>query len=272
MNWTKIPAGKLTLAEQQLRESLDEDADAVVEKMITDPIYMRQITDFAITLTQQGAIVLTQKELSIGNPQWLRAREIMGGNFFGIEEASKYFRVKPTCQQLADLSEIPFSVTILEQCKDTHLLIAILPLSLLDIYKKFEMSRGGMFDGRTDWSRYYEEKFMEERAKISWQLICKNPVSNSASKAWEAQSVLIGEDNKVPSAREMAYAIISRYLSTKEILFKYVFVNTSSMDSRGFHVGIGHWTTNYGLNLSCNDSERCYSYLCISSAVINKTK
>ncbi len=37
------------------------------------------------------------------------AREIMGKNFFGIDEAIKHFGINPTPQQLAALSEIPFS-------------------------------------------------------------------------------------------------------------------------------------------------------------------
>ena len=47
-----------------------------------------------------------------------RAREIMGKNFFGVEEAIKHFGINPARQQLAALSEIPFSEAVLEQSKD----------------------------------------------------------------------------------------------------------------------------------------------------------
>ena len=67
-----------------------------------------------------------------------RAREIMGKNFFGVEEAIKHFGVNPTRQQLAALSEIPFSEAVLEQSKDTHILVAVFPLSILEIRGKVE--------------------------------------------------------------------------------------------------------------------------------------
>jgi hypothetical protein len=43
-----------------------------------------------------------------------RAREIMGRNTFGIEEAIRHFGVNPTRQQIAALSEIPCSEETLE--------------------------------------------------------------------------------------------------------------------------------------------------------------
>ena len=54
-----------------------------------------------------------------------RAREIMGRNFFGIEEAIQYFRVNPTRQQTLALSEIFFPEAVLQEKKDTHVLVAI---------------------------------------------------------------------------------------------------------------------------------------------------
>lgn len=267
MNWRKISAGNLDAAEQLFREALDEEAEAVIEKMIRDPAYVRQVVDYATILTQQGAIVLTQKELATGNPQWLRAREIMNKNFFGIEEASKYFGPNPTCQQLVALSEIPFSEAVLEQYKDTHLLIAIFPLSLLDMQKKFGIGRDGMlFDGLTDWESFKNEDFIEEQGEISWQLICKTPVEDSASKNWEEQMELVNQNNKVPTAREVFYTIIGNYLAAGEILFNYVFVNTSSVDSHGLHIGIGAFKRNYGYNMGRFTPEAKYTYLRLSSA------
>jgi hypothetical protein len=40
----------------------------------------------------------------------------MGKNFLGIREAIKYFTVTPTEKQLLQLSEIPFSEKMLEEC------------------------------------------------------------------------------------------------------------------------------------------------------------
>lgn len=62
-----------------------------------------------------------------------RAREIMGRNFFGVEEAIKHFGVNPSRSQLAALAEIPWSEEVLAACRDTHVLVAVLPLSILEI-------------------------------------------------------------------------------------------------------------------------------------------
>ncbi|MFZ2643502.1 MAG: hypothetical protein WA117_21095, partial [Verrucomicrobiia bacterium] len=69
---------------------------------------------------------------------WLRIRGIMGRNFFGVEEAIKHFGVNPSPEQLAALSEIPFSEARLREVKDTHVLVAVVPLSILDIRGKVE--------------------------------------------------------------------------------------------------------------------------------------
>ena len=67
-----------------------------------------------------------------------RAREIMGRNFFGVEEAITHFGVNPSKQQIAYLAEVPFSEEVLASCKDTHVLAAVFPMSILDIRGKVE--------------------------------------------------------------------------------------------------------------------------------------
>src|SRR3989344_3110502 len=45
-----------------------------------------------------------------------RAREIMGKNIFGVEEAIAHFGVNPSKQQTAYLAEVPFAESALEAC------------------------------------------------------------------------------------------------------------------------------------------------------------
>lgn len=89
------------------------------------------------------------------------AREIMGRNMFGVEEAIKHFLVNPSHQQLAVLSEIPFSEAVLEQCKNTHVLIAVFPLSILDVRGK--MQDKGLFCNQ-DW--YNKEAFTDRKSVV----------------------------------------------------------------------------------------------------------
>lgn len=189
-----------------------------------------------------------------------RAREIMGKNFFGVEEAIKHFGVNPIRQQLAALSEIPFSEPVLEESKKTHVLIAVFPLSILEIRGKVERK---LFFSHDAW--YNEESFAKEHGEVNWQLVRKTPVNNSTSKSWQEQQALLGKDDEVPTAQVMVYAIIGHYLATGKRLFKHVYVRTPFVDSGGLRVGVGHFTP-VGLDINCNGDGYRYIYLGVSSA------
>jgi hypothetical protein len=59
----------------------------------------------------------------------------MGDNFFGVEEAIRYFRVNPTDGDVDALAEVPFTEDVLQECKDTHVLVAVFRLSVINIRK-----------------------------------------------------------------------------------------------------------------------------------------
>jgi len=163
-----------------------------------------------------------------------RAREIMGKNMFGIEEAIKHFEVNPSREQLAALADVPFSEEVLASCKDTHILVAFFPLSLLDIRGKVESQR--LF---YDQSWYNKQAFAKDRGEVSWHLVLKTPVPDSTSKNWTEQQSLLGSDDETPFARVMAYTIIGHYLATGEWLFEKIYVRCSEVDSYGQRVDLG---------------------------------
>ncbi len=247
MEWTKISASELNAAEQRLRVALGDNADVVVNRVNTDPEFANLVASQIVGMTKE----ISNKEFSSLNPQWLRAREIMGKNFFGIEEAIQYFGVKPTRQQTLALSEIPFSKDVLQKAKDTHILVAVFPLSILEIRKKVDSE---LF---YDQSWYDKESFAEECGEVSWQLVRKTPVDNSISKGWKEQLSLVGEDDEVPSARVMVYTIIGHYLATGERLFEHIYVRTSSVDSGGDRVDVGGFGSSGLLVSNFWDGYRC---------------
>ncbi len=164
-----------------------------------------------------------------------RAREIMGKNFFGIEEAIKHFGINPSRQQISALSEIPFSEETLIECESTHILVAVFPLSILEVRGKVERN---LFYGHED-AWYNNEKFAKERGEAAWQLVRKTPVENSTSKTWDEQQTLLGKDDETPKAQVMVYATIGHYLATGERLFENVYVRCSDLDSGGGRVSVG---------------------------------
>ncbi len=191
-----------------------------------------------VRFIQSGGFEFLDKTLTSLNPIWLRAREIMGKNFFGIEEAMQHFGINPSHQQLLALSNIPFSEAMLQTCKNTHVLMAVFPLSILEICNKVEQKLFYHHEGV--W--YNEESFAKKRSKANWQLVCKTSVPDSISKNWQQQQALISKDNEVPTARVMFYTIIGHYLATSERLFEYIYVRTLSLTSKtssGGHVIVG---------------------------------
>lgn len=186
-------------------------------------------------------------------------REIMGKNFFGVEEAVKHFDVNPSNKQLAVLSEIPFSEAVLQELKDSHILVAVFPISILEIRAKVERK---LFYGHED-SWCNNQKFAKESGKTGWKLIRKTPVPDSTSKTWQEQQRLLNKEEETPTAQPMVYTIISHYLNTGERLFEKIYVRISSLDSDGLHVDVGFFDSS-GLRIGdCCDRDR-HSNLAVS--------
>ncbi len=162
-----------------------------------------------------------------------QAQEIMGKNFFGVKDAINHFGVEPTEKELNILSEVPYLEKVLRECKDTHILVAIFPLSILEIREKVDSKP---FYKQT-W--YNDEDFAKEKGKVCWKLIRKTPVPDFTSKNWKEQLNLLRKDEEAPTARTMVYTIVGHYLKTGERLFEHIYVRTSSTDSDGWRVVVG---------------------------------
>ena len=189
-----------------------------------------------------------------------RAREIMGKNIFGVEEAIKHFGVNPTKQQLAYLAEVPFAESVLEACKDTHVLVAVFPISLLDI--RGACKDHGLFYNQ-DW--YNKQSFAKEKGEVGWQLIRKTPVSDSMSKTWDEQNKLLGKDDEVPSVHAVVYTMVGHYKATGERLFEKVWVRCSDLDSDGGRVVVGFFDAK-GLHVLSHWGDDRFGSLGLASA------
>lgn len=190
-----------------------------------------------------------------------RAREILGKNYFGVEEVIKHFGVNPSKHQLAALAEVSFSEAVLKECANTHLLVAVFPLSILDIRGKVERQ---LFYRHED-SWYNNQAFAKDRGEVSWQLVRKTPVPNSTSKNWADQQALLAKIEETPKAQVMVYTIIGHYLATGERLFDNIYVRCLDVDSHGNRVLVGYFGAE-GLYVNYNWDDGRYGYLGVSSA------
>lgn len=241
MKWTEIPSGQTNGAFQRLMVSLGEQAEVAVTRINTEPTFVERLAEYAIN----GCIV--------PNASHDGAREIMGKNFFGIPEAMKHFGVNPTRYQLSILSEIPFTPEELMMCKDTHILVAVFPLSICDLRSKVANNTKTLFY-KQNW--YNKQAFANNKRETSWQLISKTPVVNSTNKDWEEQQALVTSDEEIPTTQMMVYTIIGHYLNTGERLFQNFYVRTSDLDSDGIRVSVGYFDGEGLCVSSCWDSYR----------------
>ena len=244
--WTEIETGKTHSAFQHIMVALGEKADGVVDRINTDPAFAKRLAAYAINEDLEPVL----------SP--IRAQQIMGKNFFGFEEAVEHLGISPTCRQFVALWRIPFTEAVLQQCTDTHILVAVFPLSILEIRGK-----DSTLFHRQEW--YDEESFATERGEVNWRLVRKTPVGNSLSYNWSDQQALISKDDEVPTAQVMVYTIIGHFLATGERLFEKVYVHTSSVDSDGGHVSVGGFLAR-GLYVSNGWVGSCGDCLGIASA------
>ena len=160
-----------------------------------------------------------------------RAREIMGKNFFGIEEAEKYFKIKPSDSDLNLLAEVPYSESTLKEYKNSHILVAVLPLSMLDIKNKVRYNI--LPDLDNGWCG--RESSIKQQGVADWFLINKTEVQGSCGHVADEQLSFLSKKEDVPSVRVLVYAVVGYYLITGEFLFKKISVRTSSkMDDGGY--------------------------------------
>jgi hypothetical protein len=189
------------------------------------------------------------------------AREIMGRNFLGTKEVEEYFGELSPEQEEA-LSIIPFSKETLEECKDTHILVADIGLSIMDI-KKRENCKELFY--KSGWDE--TQSFAKRTQEPSWRLILKTPVENSLNKTWgEQQALLDSQADEIPFARQVVYTIILHSLATGERLFeRNSAVRTNDVFSNGNHAFVGGFSKD-GFVISYWNDDNSYKGLGLASA------
>ena len=182
-----------------------------------------------------------------------RAQEIMGKNLFGLSEGITHFGFSPSQEQLREFvtvsNEIPFSEEMLLACKDTYILILVLPLSIFDIRGLIEKKGGGVEFDSGLW--YYNEPFAKDKSELNWQLIRKEAIKGSLDKNWKDQQSLLSEDEEVPKASIVVYTILGHFLAVGERLFKNIYVHCIDQKlNTPTRIVVGHFEEKR-INFSC---------------------
>jgi len=173
-----------------------------------------------------------------------RAREIMGKNFLSPWHVARHFHVVYG-NQIHHLWEIPFSESELKQCKDTHILFAGYPLTILDIRE--QVSRQFFVGENNSW--YKKLAFVTaDKVKMRWYLMRRNIVPVSGNLTFTEQEMRLSKYEEIPRTCEVVYMCILMYLATKESLFQGVYAQCRDSTKDGGRVSIRSFSTG-GLEL-----------------------
>ncbi len=180
------------------------------------------------------------------------AHTILGKNFISPEDVMNSRKgITYTDEQLAQFGETVPAQEILQWCRDNNFVLVAgpnRPMSLIEIRNLdksyFYPEEGG--EAANWWYTEKRQKFAQnEKVGVNWYMICKDVDSDSIFKCWDNQLALISENEFVPNAAEIAWAItvykaVRRVYLFEDFCSPYKEVlRTSSLDSDGYRVHFG---------------------------------
>lgn len=235
---------------QKLRAAGLSDSDARVVIKSKDDELAKRIVEMIRSKTPSAFETATSQIL---------AKAIMGQNYLSLDSVAQYLKIKPSKADLRLFAEVPFSEDTLKECKYTHILVPVLPISVLDILVR---NKHLFYSNNNPW--YPNESFANDRGKAGWHLVRKDIVPSSTFKTWQEQQSLLGKDEEISTARVLIYTIILTYLVTGAKLLPNIDARTSDLVSDRYRVFVGYFCDD-GLEVSHTLNDARYDDCGVSS-------
>ena len=161
----------------------------------------------------------------------------------------KFFGVTPEIREHDALKKVPWNAEALLTLSETHILVAIPPLSILDMRtisdKRYRNQH--LFYPQDD---YDKKPFARDEGEIGWQLIRRTPVEGSFGKTWNYQQWLLGVTEELPCTQVLVYAMVGHFLNTGERLFEKDTVRTADICVDKRRVYVGNFKKGEGLDIN----------------------
>ena len=195
------------------------------------------------------------------------ARLILGDDYLSPEDVAKAYGWSYSDEQLANFANtLPDFEELMWLRSNGYMLVAtastdmnLLQVRDLDNQLFYSKSEGWYAESQHTFSR-------EDVVKAGgWLAIRKEPYPDSLNKTWADQEKLLAENERVPNAPEVSYAVTTYYKVRGVYLLKGVYVRTSSVDADGLRVGVGYFDS-VGLRVSVCWAGHRLSGLGLSSA------
>lgn len=145
------------------------------------------------------------------------AREAMGGNMFGFEEAERLWGVAPRQLVPKKLFSVPCSENVLRRYRDHYVLLFGLPamadgspLNIRNLRKRFGAGVNGSYFSRIGMREAGEEcEFTLRPCTNGWWLLRKEVMPASLDKDFDCQDAFLRPHEARPYAIDVVYAAIA---------------------------------------------------------------
>jgi len=198
----------------------------------------------------QTYIMAGIKRFTAKAPNYDLARTILGKDFISPEEIATARGLTYTDEQLAKFGDTLPTQEALEWCRDNGTMLVAGPpksMSLLDIRS---LKAGYFYSKQGGWYSESAQKFARaDKVEPIWIALSKEPVAGSLSSNWSEQSNLVVEPMVVPNAAEAVWGLTTYKAVRGKYLLPNLYVRTSSCDSGGDRVNVGHFDSE-GLNVN----------------------
>jgi len=168
------------------------------------------------------------------------ARYVMGRNFIGPEEVARFLGLSQFDERLKGLERIPYEEEVLRMCRETHILVAGFPLTILDICKFFPrcviLPSPEKRIGHWSNDRFARKDKLARRWYLMRKEVFNGSLGGSLRAALEASQ---NEGEELPRPGEFIYAVVLYYALTGERLFENVYAFCQDPANNGLHVRIG---------------------------------
>lgn len=181
------------------------------------------------------ALVAIQGSAAPSTPE--EAALIMGSNFHGIDQVTEHFSVTFTPKQRKLLGVVPFSAEVLQQCAETHILVAGASLSIMDVHA---LASRLFYSKDKPWYGESDQRFATKtKVTVAWHLVRKTLLPDSTSKSWTDQRAMVSQQDYVPPACLVVYTAILHAMVTGKRILGNIYVRTPDVSASSRRVGVG---------------------------------
>ena len=172
------------------------------------------------------------------------ARHILGQDFITPEEVAKARGLVYTNELLQQFKDTIPSEDTLSCCQVNGFMLVVGPPQPMNLLEVRDLQPVYFYSKSGGWYADDSQKFSrEDKVNPCWLALRKEPVPNSTRKNWNDQLQLLSDMEQVPNAPEEIWGLITYKAVRNVYLLPDKYVRTSSLDSDGRRVPVGHFVS-----------------------------